>query len=295
MAKPYDASLRVLIEQYLPDWMAIAPRKAIGPVRVIDSDLSTVTAEADKLLYVDDPQPWILHLEPQASWDGNLEKRLSWYNGIVSYKYDCLVHSAVVLLRREADSPRLTGEFVQTFPGETPYRVFRYQVIRVWQLAANDLANGSWGMFPLALLCDDAKPQLPTLIERMASRLRNEISQPQEISTLWKITALLADMRYDQEVILPLMRKAMTMMVKLEDFPSYSKGVVKGIRETVVRQGTRRFGPPDAATLAVLEATKSLERLGYLSERLLEVNSWQELLADEAPPTSTMNEVPTDA
>ena len=77
MAKPFDAGVRVLIEQYLPDWMAVAPRKAKGAVRVIDSDLSTITAEADKLLYVEDPQPWILHLEPQANWDGNLEKRLA--------------------------------------------------------------------------------------------------------------------------------------------------------------------------------------------------------------------------
>jgi hypothetical protein len=145
MAKPFDAGVRVLIEQYLPDWLALAPRKAQGPVRVIDSDLSTITAEADKLLYIEDPQPWILHLEPQANWDGNLEKRVSWYNEIVGYKHDCLVHSVIVLLRREADSPRLTGDFVQQFSGSPPYRVFRYQVVRVWKMSADELVSGGWG------------------------------------------------------------------------------------------------------------------------------------------------------
>lgn len=156
MAKPYDSGVRVLIEQYLPDWLALAPRKPQGPVRVIDSDLSTITAEADKLLYVEDPRAWILHLEPQANWDGDLEKRVSWYNGIVSYKHDCLVHSVIVLLRREADSPRLTGEYTQRFGDEPPYRYFRYQVVRVWQMSADSLTAGGWGLFPLAPLCDDA-------------------------------------------------------------------------------------------------------------------------------------------
>ena len=135
MSKPYDSGVRVLIEQYLPDWLALAPRKAQGPVRVIDSDLSTITAEADKVVYVEDATPWILHLEPQANWDGSLEKRLSWYNELLSYKHDCPVHTAVVLLRRQADTPRLTGEWIRQFSGEPPYHVFRYQVIRVWQLS----------------------------------------------------------------------------------------------------------------------------------------------------------------
>ena len=280
MAKPYDAGMRVLIEQYLPDWLALAPRKAQGPIRIIDSDLSTVTAEADKVLYIDDPQPWILHLEPQANWDGNLEKRVSWYNGLLSYKHDCLVHSVIVLLRREADSPRLTGEYTQQFPGDAPYRLLRYQVVRVWQLSAEALAAGGWGLFPLAPLCDDAKSQLPSLLERMANRLKNEIADPQKIALLWQTTAILSDMRYEQEFILPLMRKVMTM-VKLEDFPSYSVGVAKGFRETILLQGKIKFGVADEDTISALESIKNLDRLRSISERILTVNSWQELLSEK--------------
>src|SRR5206468_4126531 len=112
---------------------------------------------------------------------------------------------------------------------------------------------GGWGLFPLAPLCDDAKSQLPSLLERMAKRLKNEIADPQKIALLWQTTAILSDMRYNQEFILPLMRKVMTM-VKLEDFPSYSVGMAKGRRETITILGEQRFGPPDAKTRQTLES-----------------------------------------
>jgi hypothetical protein len=285
MAKPFDAGVRVLIEQYLPDWLAITPRQAQGPARVIDSDLSTISAEADKLLYIDDPQPWILHLEPQANWDGNLEKRLSWYNEIVSYKHDCLVHTVLVLLRREADSPRLTGEFVRQFEGDPAYRTFRYQVLRVWQMSANDLVNGSWGLFPLAPLCDDAKPQLPKLLERMAKRLQAEASDRQQMALLWEATAILSDMRYDASVFLPLMQKVMTM-IKLDDLRMGDWFAARTLRKTILRLGRKKFREANESEVAHLEAIEDLDKLSVLSERLLDANSWQELLSDELPPST---------
>ena len=45
MSKKYDAGMKVLVETHLPDWLALVPRKPHGRVRVIDSDLATVTAE----------------------------------------------------------------------------------------------------------------------------------------------------------------------------------------------------------------------------------------------------------
>ncbi len=86
MPKPYDASLRSLIDQFLPDWLALVPRQPIGPVRIIDANLSTVTAEADKVLLIEDPQPWILHLELQSSWDDTLPARVAWYNAMLGQR-----------------------------------------------------------------------------------------------------------------------------------------------------------------------------------------------------------------
>jgi hypothetical protein len=59
------------------------------------------------------------------------------------------------------------------------------------------------------------------------------------------------------------------------------KGIPKGeLREAqrlLLRLGRKRFGPPDAATITIIESLTDLERLEQLSERVLEVSGWQEL------------------
>jgi hypothetical protein len=55
------------------------------------------------------------------------------------------------------------------------------------------------------------------------------------------------------------------------------KGVVEETQRLILRLGQIRFGPPDAPTRTAVEALKDLERL---SERLLDVSSWAELLAE---------------
>lgn len=74
----------------------------------------------------------------------------------------------------------------------------------------------------------------------------------------------------------------------LEDSSVYhwilAKGEVKEARNILFRQGRKRFGPPNTATIDALEAIKDLNRLEELSERLLDVTSWDELLA---APSST--------
>ena len=47
----------------------------------------------------------------------------------------------------------------------------------------------------------------------------------------------------------------------------------------LLKFGGKRFGSPDASTQAALEAINSIEELERLADRLLEVESWQELLA----------------
>jgi hypothetical protein len=57
-------------------------------------------------------------------------------------------------------------------------------------------------------------------------------------------------------------------------------GEIKGERRTVLRQGTSLFGPPDADTLAKLEAIQSLEVLDELVLRVVKAKSWEEVLRD---------------
>lgn len=57
-----------------------------------------------------------------------------------------------------------------------------------------------------------------------------------------------------------------------------SQGVREGERNVLLRQGTKRFGPPSAAALAELQSISDTERLEQLAEKLLDATSWDDLL-----------------
>jgi hypothetical protein len=57
------------------------------------------------------------------------------------------------------------------------------------------------------------------------------------------------------------------------------EGRVEGIRSTVLRVGRQKFGrPPSRKQQQALEAITDPERLEGLAARLLDVDSWAELL-----------------
>lgn len=80
MAKPFDATLKELVEAYPRDWIAQLGLSSAGPLEIIDADLSTVTAQADRLIRLQEPEPWLLHLELQARRDPHLARRVLKYN-----------------------------------------------------------------------------------------------------------------------------------------------------------------------------------------------------------------------
>jgi hypothetical protein len=52
MSKPFDATLKGMLEASPPDWAELAEVPA-KRVEVVDADVSTVTAATDKVLRVD--------------------------------------------------------------------------------------------------------------------------------------------------------------------------------------------------------------------------------------------------
>lgn len=57
------------------------------------------------------------------------------------------------------------------------------------------------------------------------------------------------------------------------------EGVVSEARRLVLRLGTKRLGTPNQATVEAIMAITSLETLELLAERLLEAETWAELMA----------------
>jgi hypothetical protein len=133
--KPYDPTLKALVEIEPESWPALLGRPR-GPTEVIDADIATVSGAADKVLRVGAAVPYLLHLEFVAGHDAaELPAKLVVRNGLLDERHGLRVRSSVVVLRPEADSPRLTGVHERSFPDEEePYLTFRYKVLRVWQL-----------------------------------------------------------------------------------------------------------------------------------------------------------------
>src|SRR5207253_3561115 len=99
VSKPFDATTRYLLEAHPDSWPGYVGSAGGWPVRVIDSELSTITSESDKVLRVEAPEPWLLHIELQSSYDSTLARRLLRYNVLLDGCHDLPVQSVAVLLR----------------------------------------------------------------------------------------------------------------------------------------------------------------------------------------------------
>jgi predicted transposase YdaD len=62
-----------------------------------------------------------------------------------------------------------------------------------------------------------------------------------------------------------------------------AEGEAEGIREALLIQGRKKLGPPDEKTSAQIAEIRDLDRLKLLLERILDVSSWDELLAPGDP------------
>ena len=165
MSHPFDAILKHLPEDYPQDWARFAGVEA--PVAVIDADVSTVTAAADKVLWVEERVPSILHLEFQASHDAKLGSRVLQYNVLLGIRHSVSVRSLVILLRPEAAGRDLTGQVCWCLPSGRQYLEFQYEPIRLWQLSPEALLEGGLGTLPLAPLTKISRLALPGLIQQI--------------------------------------------------------------------------------------------------------------------------------
>lgn len=284
MAKTFDATLKALLEESPADWPALAgcPAKA---VQVIDADISTISGAADKVLLVGKPPDSIMHVEFQAGPDATLPRRMNVYNGVLEDRHDLPVRSVAVLLRPEANLSILNGLYQRQLPGSVePYRTFHYQVIRVWQLPVEPLLAGGVGILPLAPISAVTEKELPDVLRRMKKRL-DRGKRRSQTERLWTATYLLMGLRYE----LAFARALLQGVLGMEESVTYQaiiaegarKGAIEEARKILLRQGQQQFGEP-VPTWArkALEATHDLEQLEQLTERLLAVRSWEDLLPE---------------
>lgn len=278
MAKPFDAATKHLVEVDPAAWLAYVGLTSAGRLDVIDADLSTVTAEADKVVRVEAAgRLALVHFELQATHDRSLGQRLLRYNVLLHTRHGLPVRSIAVLLRPAADGLDLTGQFELAHPDGEPYLRFRYQVIRAWQQPVDAVLTGGLGTLPMAPLADAPAEALADVIRRMDERIRRETT-PSEAAVLWTATYLLMGLRFPPGLTRQVLQGVGAMRESSTYQAILDEGRLEEAQLILLRQGQKRFGAPDRETRATIVAMTDLARLEALTERLLDVSSWQELL-----------------
>jgi hypothetical protein len=200
MHQQFDATLKDLLEEFLPDYLVpIRDQFGLtvrGAVRVIDADVSTVSASADKVCLLEGPPQCLLDLEPQTGPDAALPHRLLKYSVLLTDRHKLRVRTVLLLLRPKADGRHLTGTLQYQFEDEEDsYLVFRYHVLRVWQLPVDTALAGGLGLLPLAPLTAVAKEHVPRVIARMDERIESEAA-PEAARKLRAAAKLLLGLRF---------------------------------------------------------------------------------------------------
>jgi predicted transposase YdaD len=283
---PFDNTTRYLVQAYPADWLAFLGFDPAGLVEVIDANLSTVAAEVDKVMLVRGPSPWLVHLEFQSSYDSTIGERLVRYNAMLHLRDRLPVASVLVLLRPQAEGAASNGIYRVALPGRQPYLTFSYAVRRIWHEPSTDLLIGPLGTLPLAPLGEVEPTVLPALLRTMDQRFAAEASTA-EADRLRIVTYTLLGLRYSSDLADQLMpgignmRDSSTYMAIVEEglVRGRAEGRADEARTLLVYLGTRRFGPPDTQTRGVLDAVQDPDRLDGWCRRLLDVSTWDELLA----------------
>jgi hypothetical protein len=159
---------------------------------------------------------------------------------------------------------------------------FTFEVVRLWQRPIESILAGGLVTLPLAPLCqfppgttlDEA---LPGVIRQIEERLTREASS-EDAAKLLTSAFVLTGMRVTRETLSQILQGVRAMRESVAWDVIMDEGRTDALQKTLLRLGRKRFGPPSEQIQQTIQAITDLERLGRLSERLLDVTSWQELL-----------------
>lgn len=146
------------------------------------------------------------------------------------------------------------------------------------------MLTGGVGLLPLAPLADVQAERLGAVVRRMEDRLAAE-GRPEQSADLWAATFLLMGLRYTEALAAQVIQGVQTMKESVTYLAILREGGAQALKKMLLLQGRIRFGQPDGNVRAAFDAIsdRELPYLEKLSERLLEVSNWEELLATPRP------------
>jgi predicted transposase YdaD len=283
MSLRFDATLKDLVQHFLHDYEVLMGLSDLGPLTPLNVDLSTVTAATDIALGHGDPPDQIVDINFQSGPDEDLPARILLYNALLHFRYRVPVHSVVVLLRPVADQRQITGKLRYVGRRRKGRIEFSYEVIRLWQQPVRRFLAGGLGTLPLAPLCRLAvatslEAALAAVIHRVVERLEREAA-PEDRARLLTATYVLAGLRVTPEVAERLFQGVRAMKESSTYQAILAEGRTKALQETLLRLGRQRFhNSPSEAVQTTIQAITDEGQLERMTDRLLIVSSWQELL-----------------
>jgi predicted transposase YdaD len=173
MSKIWDDTLKRLFAVNPQDVVAwLMPGALLLADAPLELKYSTKTRHADALYKVlIDGQDALIHIEFQKRADPRMAERVWEYNVLATLAHRCPVYSFVIYLRRTSAVPESPLEW-----GLSCYErvhLFRFQNIKLWELAANDVKrSGLKGVLPLCLLTQDGA--VYTVAEDVFAELKDQ-------------------------------------------------------------------------------------------------------------------------
>lgn len=291
MPHTFDATLKNLARDYPAGFVALFDGPTNLPISVLDTDLSAVTTSADLVVGLGTPLREVVHIDFQSGASANKHREILVYNALLHKTHKVPVRSIVILLRRNARHKNMNGVVSYAASTTQGKMIFEYQMVKLWDIPAENFVEGDLGLIPLAplgKLPDGLSKEngLQKVIQNVVNRLLiDEYSEKSK--ELLTATYLLSGLVTSPEKAKRLfkgvraVKESSTYMAILEE--GIEKGIEKGkiemLLETILRLGTKRFGKPTPATEKRLLRIQSRKRLEELTDKILDAKSWDELLA----------------
>jgi predicted transposase YdaD len=148
-------------------------------------------------------------------------------------------------------------------------------------------------VLPLAPVSDVNEEKVPDVLIAISDRLERETT-PEQAATLWNATEVLMGLRYSEEKVESIIKGVSAMLFGIRGIEESSvyqgilrkgeaKGAIEEARKTLLRQGRKKLGPPGEKIKEEINALTDLDRLHDLTDRILDVSTWDELLAPADP------------
>jgi hypothetical protein len=282
MAMTSDATLKDMGRDSPLGFLAVFDQPPTLPVKLLNVDLSTVTAAADLILGLGEPVEEIVQLDFQASAAAWKHADLMVYHALLFAHYHVPVHTVIVLLRPEAAHSNMSG-VIRYAPRPTRGRMdFSYEVVRLWERPAEDLLTAELGVVPLAMLGrlpEDLSLEegLTAIAQRVVERLTRE-APPERARKLLTDAFLLTGLRLRRDVAARIFRGARAMHESDTYLAILDEGREQGAREDILLVGEERLGTPDESVKAQLSNITDLDRLKRMVRRAAKAASWKEIL-----------------